>query len=165
LKGEDMWVDKKIIRLSKTAEKLLGWSGKMLYTSRSMKKPTTIFNANIFNSKAKKIWFGDLEIERDAEAILKLSRRLGPLYILYEMGGRFLEEIPAVGFIRSRAIVIVEGGQISYSAGFAERVEILGKKMKKRRCESLRVLSSGITLSSLFRNYAAKIDMFIKGDM
>lgn len=49
-----------------------------------MKKPTTIFNANIFNSKAKKIkkiWFEDVEIERDKEALLKLSKRLGPIYI------------------------------------------------------------------------------------
>lgn len=45
-----------------------------------MKKPTTIFNANIFDSKAEKIWFGDIEIERNKEALLKLSKRLCPIY-------------------------------------------------------------------------------------
>ncbi|NTU99564.1 MAG: hypothetical protein HGA55_00355, partial [Methanoregulaceae archaeon] len=42
---------------------VMGITGRMLYKSKSMKKPTTIFNANIFNAEAKKIWFGDLEIE------------------------------------------------------------------------------------------------------
>jgi hypothetical protein len=105
----------------------------MIYPSKSMKKPTTIFNANIFNSRAKKIWFGDIEIERDEEALLKLYRRLGPLYILYEIDGRFLDEIPTIGYVRSKAIVTVEGGIISYSESFAERVEILKKRLIRKK--------------------------------
>ena len=126
------WIDGKMIRISRRAEKLLGWAGRMIYRSKSMKKPTTIFNANIFNSRAKKIWFGDLEIERDKEALLELSRQSGPIYILYEMDGRFLEKIPTSWYVKSMALVTVEGGNISYSSEFAERVEILSKRAKKK---------------------------------
>ncbi len=124
------WMDKKFTQLSRTADKLLGLAGRMLYISKSMKKPTTIFNANIFNSKAKKIWFGDIEIERDKEALLKISKRLGPIYVLWEMDGRFLEHIPTIGYVKSRALVTVENGCILYSKEFAERVEILIKKIR-----------------------------------
>jgi hypothetical protein len=126
---ERPWIDRRIIRLSKTAHRFLGWSGRLLYRSKRMKQPTTIFNANIFNSRAKKIWFGDLDVEKDREALLKLSRRLGTLYVLYETDGRFLEEIPTMGYIKSKAIVTVQDGDISYSKDFAERVEILKKRL------------------------------------
>ena len=63
-----------IIKISEDAVKLLGYQGRMLYPSKSMKKPTTIFNANIYNSKAEKIWYGDLEIERDRKALIELSK-------------------------------------------------------------------------------------------
>ncbi len=103
-----------------------------------MGKPTTIFNANIFNSRAKKIWFGDIEIESDKEALLAISRRLGTIYILYEMDGRFLKTIPTIYYIKQRAIVIIEKGSISYMHDFAKRVEILRKKMQKNAKKSIR---------------------------
>jgi hypothetical protein len=135
---ESYWTDAKFVNILSTADKLLGMCGRMLYTSKSMKQPTTIFNANIFNAKAKKIWFGDIEIERDKEALLKLSRKLGPLYILWEMDGRFLDFIPSIGYIKSRAAVTVEDGVISYSKEFAEYVEVLRERLNKNTKNSTR---------------------------
>ena len=132
-KEKSPWTDAKFVNILPTADKLLGMCGRMLYHSKSMKQPTTIFNANIFNARAKKIWFGDIEIERDREALLKLSRRLGPLYILWEPDGRFLEFMPTAGYVKSRAAVTVENGSISYSKDFSRYVEAMSKRMKKRR--------------------------------
>jgi len=132
-KQESTWKDAEFVNVLRTADKLLGMCGRMLYHSKSMKQPTTIFNANVFNARAKKIWFGDMEIERDKEALLKLSRRLGPLYILYEMDGRFLEFIPTIGYIKSRAAVTVENGTISYSRDFSKYVEAITLRIQERR--------------------------------
>ena len=124
------WVDNKITRISMEAERLLGWPGRRLYPSKGMKKPTTIFNANIFNSKANKIWFGDIEIERDKETLLRLSKKSGPIYILYEMDERFLEEILSVAYVKTRAAVRIDKGNISYGENFARYIENLSKRMK-----------------------------------
>lgn len=126
------WADRRFIKITKTAEKCLGLSGRMLYPSKSMKKPTTIFNANIFNARAKKIWFGDLEIERDKDALLKISKRLGALYVLWEMDGRFLEHIPTIGYVKNMALVTVKNGCILYSRDFEERVKTLRNRMQKK---------------------------------
>ena len=127
------WTDVKFFRPSRLADKLLGMCGRMLYRSKSMKQPTTIFNANLFNAKAKKIWVGDMEIERDKEALLKLSKRLGPLYILWEPDGRFLEFMPTICYVKSMAAVTIENGSISYSKHFAEYVEAITQRIKKGR--------------------------------
>ena len=131
-KADNPWFDEKITKISRAAVKLIGFPGRMLYRSKSMRQPTTIFNANIFNARAKKIWFGDLEIERDKEALLKLSQKIGPVYILYEMDGRFLEHIPNIHYIKTQAVVIVENGDISYRKDFAEAVDILMGRMKQK---------------------------------
>jgi len=96
----------------------------MLYPSKGMRKTTTIFNANIFNEEAKKIWFGDIEIERDKDPLLRLSRLSGPLYILYEMDGRFLKKVPDKNYIKDKAIVIVSEGKISCDPIFRDRSKI-----------------------------------------
>lgn len=87
----------------------------------------------------KKIWFGNIEIERDKEALLKLSRRIGPLYILWEMDGRFLDFIPAICYVKSRAAVTVEDGFISYSKEFAEYIEGLRERLSKNTKNSTRM--------------------------
>jgi len=131
-KEENPWFDEKITKISRAAVKLIGFPGRMLYRSKSMRQPTTIFNANIFNSRAKKIWFGDLEIEKDKEALLKLSQKIGPIYILFEMDGRFLEHIPTIHYIKVQAVVTVENGAISYRKDFAEAVELVKERIKKK---------------------------------
>ena len=121
-------LDHEFTCISPVAVEVLGMTGRMLYRSKSMKKPTTIFNANIFNAKAKKIWHGDLEIERDREALLRLSNRLGGIYILYEFDGRFLREIPTIGYVKSVAAVAIQDGEICYSEDFDRRVKFLTEK-------------------------------------
>ena len=78
------WSDAKFVKPSLVTDKILGMSGRMLYRSKSLKQPTTIFNANIFNARAEKIWVGDIEIERDKEALCRLSKRIGTA--LYTLG-------------------------------------------------------------------------------
>ena len=126
--NKSSWTDTKFVRPSRLAGKLLGMCGRMLYPSKSMKQPTTIFNA-----KAKKIWFGDMEIERDREALLKLSKRIGPLYVLWESDGRFLKFMPSPGYVKNMVAVTIENGAITYSKDFAEYVVAMTKRLKTRR--------------------------------
>ena len=142
---EPYWKDGEFVDLSVIAEEHLGLSGRMLYRSKSQAKPTTIFNANIFDRNAKKIWFGDLEIERDREAFLSISEKLGPLYILWEMHGRFLSFVPTKRYIEAKAIVTVASGRISYNKESAERIEVLTKRTKapKKKSSILMHMKSG----------------------
>ncbi|MDA8085734.1 MAG: hypothetical protein M0Z75_03455 [Nitrospiraceae bacterium] len=142
---EPYWRDGEFIDLSVIAENCLGPSGRMLYRSKSQAKPTTIFNVNIFDRNAKKIWFGDLEIERDREALISISEKLGPLYILWEMHGRFLSFVPTRRYIEAKAIVTVASGRISYNKEFAERIEVLTKRAKapKKKTPILMHMKSG----------------------
>jgi hypothetical protein len=75
---------------------ILGPSGRMLSASKgryTFNNPNNIviFNANIFNSKKEKIWYGDLDLSsKDIDNINKLAIELkNTLYILREMDGRF----------------------------------------------------------------------------
>jgi hypothetical protein len=124
------WVDEEITEISYLAERLLGKAGRILYITKSMRAPTVILNANVFNANAKRIWFGDIEIEKDGKALIKLSGSLGALYILYEAEGRFLEQPPSPLLIKDIAVVAVEGEDILYSRDFAERVGILKKRLR-----------------------------------
>ena len=123
----------KFMEPSPVAQKYLGIAGRMLYHSKSRAKPTTIFNANVFDWRAKKIWYGDIEIERDQAALLEISKELGPIYILYEMDEQFLEFRPSKRYVEAKAIVTVTDGNITYSKEFAERVEILTHRSKEPR--------------------------------
>lgn len=118
------WTEEEIVGMSSTAEIFLSAKGRRFSYSRSMKKPT-IFRANIFDSEGKKIWFGDIEIEKEGKALLSISEKLGPLYILDETDARFLSKSPSARFIRHIAMVVVEGGNILYSRDFAERLGII----------------------------------------
>jgi|GEM_PF-1269426 len=124
----------KFAKISQNAVELLGLQERMLYLSKSMKKPTTIFNANIYNSKAEKIWYGDLEIEKDRGALIELSKREETLYILWEMDGRFLLEPPTIADIRYKAIVTVESKIIiTYSYDFQKYVDFVTSCQKKEK--------------------------------
>jgi hypothetical protein len=125
-KRKNPFLNDKFAKISQNAVELLGLQERMLYLSKSMKKPTTIFNANIYNSKADKIWYGDLEIEKDREALIELSNREGTLYILWEMDGRFLQEPPTIACIRYKAIVTIENRiVITYSHEFQKYVDFV----------------------------------------
>lgn len=122
------WTEEEIAGMSSTAEFFLGAKGRRFSDSRGMKKPSTITRATIFDSEARKIWFGDIEIEKDGRALLSLSEKVGPLYILHETDARFLSKSPSPRFIRHIATVVVEGGSILYSRDFAERIGIIKRR-------------------------------------
>ena len=123
------WKDEEITDGSRLAERFLGLTGRKLYVVRGM-KPTTIFNANIFNSDGMRIWFGDVEIDRDRESLLELSTKVGPLYILNEIKSVFFKERLPIPFLRSCAPVVVEGGNILYSKDFVKRVRLLRRLIR-----------------------------------
>lgn len=126
------FINDKFARISRVAMDLLGYPDRMLYWHKDMGKPTTIFNANVYNFKADKIWYGDLEIERDREALIELSTREGPIYILWEMDGKFLKQRPTLGYIKSLSIVTVENGSIAYNEEFNARVKALTERASQK---------------------------------
>lgn len=51
-------------------------------------------NANVFSRRGGKLWWGDLDLERDRPALERVARRLGcRLYVLSEQNGRFEEAV------------------------------------------------------------------------
>jgi hypothetical protein len=112
-----MSLDWKFIRISDAANEYLGIAGRMSYASKSMGSAETIFNANVFNYKAEKVWFGDLDLERWSfrTGLLRLSEEEGPLYVLSELDGRFQKEMPTPGYVKAVAAVTVQNGVITHS--------------------------------------------------
>jgi hypothetical protein len=121
------WPNEEFAGMSSTAEFFLGAKGRRLPDSAVGRRPP-IFSANIFDSEGKKIWFGDIETENAGKALLTLSEKLGPLYLIDETDGRFLSKRPSPHFLRHIAMVIIEDGRILYSVDLAERLEIIKKK-------------------------------------
>jgi hypothetical protein len=123
--------DKEFICIHPYAVEMLGIPGRMTYRSKSLGKPSSIFNANIFDEKAMKIWFGDLEIERDREKLLSIADKIGTLYVLNESDGRFLKSLPKPGYIKSVAIIIITSDKILYDEQWARAVVYFEKKTLK----------------------------------
>jgi len=49
-----------------------------------------VFNANVFTESSGKVWHGDLDLTKDGDKLSSISKEIGePLYVLYEMDGRF----------------------------------------------------------------------------
>jgi len=106
----------------KAAEEFLGIPGRMLYPSKSMRKPTTIFNAYVFTDKVQNIWTGDIEIERDREKLIGLSRKIGTLYIMLE--GEIRLRMPeTVERLKTSALVIIDKEHVTFSDTFKAYVE------------------------------------------
>lgn len=101
------WQDDKFTLISSDAENMLGHPGRLISYSKSLGPAGGIYNANIFNERAKRIWYGDIDIVRDREKLLNLADRLGTLYILPEHKGRFLRGIPTQKYVQATAFVIV----------------------------------------------------------
>lgn len=72
--------------------------GRMVCSSKSLYREMfpdneVYFNANIFVLGEGKIWYGDLDVTNDIEALKNVASRIGKdLYILREMDGRFENE-------------------------------------------------------------------------
>lgn len=87
--------------MKEIAEKLMGYSGRMIAYSKSGYVRMNPFNLVVFNSNLVvhldevpvKIWHGDLDITKDEQKLLSLSAELGrDLYVLYEHDARFENE-------------------------------------------------------------------------
>jgi len=112
----------------KTAEKFLGISGRMLYPSKSMRKPTTIFNAYVFTDKVQNIWTGDIEIERDREKLIGLSKEIGTLYIMLE--GEIRLRMPEnAERLKTNALVIIDKELVTFSDTFQAYVEFWQERL------------------------------------
>lgn len=85
-------------------------NGRMICESKSMYRDVypdniVVFNANIVTVTNGKVWFGDLDLTRDAEALRTVSKNIGePLFILREMDGRFENENLAPSDLIKKAI-------------------------------------------------------------
>lgn len=67
-----------------------------------------IFNANIFTLEDGKVWYGDLDLKFDAEALQNSAKEIGKdLYILREMDGRFENENLGIEYIKSKVAKII----------------------------------------------------------
>jgi len=112
----------------KTAEEFLGMTGRMLYPSKSMRKPTTIFNAYVFTDKVQSIWTGDIEIERDREKLIGLSNEIGTLYIMLE--GEIRLRMPKnAERLKTSALVIIDKEHITFSDTFQAYIEFWQERL------------------------------------
>ncbi len=69
----------------------IGHMGQMLSGSKSAPKGQTVFwNGNIYDSKANKLWFGDINVTKMKKAIQELANKLGErLFVTKESPYRF----------------------------------------------------------------------------
>lgn len=85
-------------------------TGRMLSYSKSEYRennPNSVvyFNANIVTAKDGKIWYGDLDLTKDADALKRVSEKLGEtLFVLKEMDCRFEDEGKDSSQLLSKAV-------------------------------------------------------------
>lgn len=76
--------------------------GRMLSYSKTEYKdanPNSVvyFNANILTIKEGKIWYGDLDLTKDAEGLKRVAAKLGEtLFVLKELDCRFDDEMKPI---------------------------------------------------------------------
>ena len=121
----------KRLEQAKIAKEILGYSGRMIWGSKSDyqdRNPSNlvVFNANIC-TKTGKIWYGDVDITKESNNLRDLSVRLkDEIFVLYEMDGRFEnEEKPLL----NKAVLIVDG-QLSQLGEKAKEYYYLGDDNK-----------------------------------
>lgn len=102
--------------MNKIAEEVLGYCGRLLGSksrySQAHPDNLVLFNSNVCTKEDGKIWFGDLDVTLEKSKLKELSKRLEKkIYVLYEMDGRFENEIaPKL----ERALAIINGNNIVY---------------------------------------------------
>jgi hypothetical protein len=82
------------ICLSEEAAKLLGEPGRLVGHSktaycRRFPDHEVIFNACLFDQTGTEIWFGDIDLTLEEEALRKLGRQFGPITLTPEHPYRF----------------------------------------------------------------------------
>ncbi len=120
---QSFWTDNEMAGMPSTAESFLGLKGKRFPDRGDTGKPAVI-RVNVFDYDGKEIWFGDIDIGEECDALLSLSAELGPLYLLQAAKARFLTR-PSARFIRFIAEVVVEAGHILYSRDLALKLGII----------------------------------------
>ena len=64
-----------------------------------------VFNANIVIASRGKVWYGDLDLTLDMEALQQVAGVLKePLYVLREMDARFENEDKDINFYKAKAV-------------------------------------------------------------
>ena len=68
-------------------------------------KDLVVFNANIVMPGYGKVWYGDLNLTEDCETLKNIANSINaPLYILWEMDGRFGEETKSIADLIEKAV-------------------------------------------------------------
>lgn len=87
-----------MILKSEKVEKILGFCGAMLSSSKSGyvdKHLTNLvsFNANLVTADGKKIWYGDLDVTKCEDKLIECAKALDTtIFVLSEMDARFQNE-------------------------------------------------------------------------
>lgn len=85
-------------------DKYLGICGRLLSGSKAGYKGNAVFNANLC-TKEKKIWFGDIDLDKDRSKLQSIANEIGTIYVLREMDGRFENEASP---LLNKAVLVVE---------------------------------------------------------
>lgn len=87
--------------------RMLSWSkGDYL---RSNPENLVAFNANIITEEDGKIWYGDLDVSRDFDALKSIADEIGKdLYVLREHDGRFDNENKDFKFYKDKSIATIK---------------------------------------------------------
>jgi hypothetical protein len=68
-------------------------------------KDLIVFNANIVMPGYGKVWYGDLNLTKDYVILKSIAKSINsPLYILWEMDGRFGEETKSIADLIEKAV-------------------------------------------------------------
>jgi hypothetical protein len=80
--------------------------GRMISGSKTEPKgQVCVWNANVLTRSAGKIWFGDLNLTKDAPKLEKLAQMIGePLYVLRESDCRFNTEKDSIDVKLAKAV-------------------------------------------------------------
>lgn len=81
----------------KLIDEHLGAPGRMLSHSKSTymdnnPNSTVFFNGNVYGADGRKLWFGDVDLTKQRDALRQLAMKLGErLYVTRESPYRFIE--------------------------------------------------------------------------
>jgi len=83
--------------ITDTFVNVLGYQGRLLSQSKSgysasYRNNLVFFNANIFDARAQKVWYGDVDLTADAKTLQSIADNLGePFYVTRESPWRWNE--------------------------------------------------------------------------
>lgn len=111
--------------ISPIATKILGMQGRKISQSKTLGPPTAIWNAKIVDTKETVLWFGDIDIKRSREQLLRLADQHGPLHILRESDSTI-----------DGALVMIGSGKIWIDDKFASYISMKSVRQTQRHISS-----------------------------